>query len=95
MKVCLGLVTGSDVAPFSCSRRFEIVVTSSIKAEISLALLLVIIIKDNISWSIESIKRESGFMQLSPDFINDEKPGALSKGTGCTEYTSRPRGKFK
>jgi hypothetical protein len=95
MKVCLGLMTGSGVAPFSCPRRFEMTVTSSIKAAISLALLLVKIIKDNISRSIESRKRESGFLQLSPDFINDENPGAHSRGTGLIENTSRPRKKFK
>ena len=82
MKVCLGLATGSDVAPLSCPSRFEIIVTSSIKAAMSLALLLVINIKDNISRSIESKKRESGFLQLNPDFINDENPGAPSRGTG-------------
>ena len=82
MKVCLGLVTGSDVAPLSFLRRLEIIVTSSIKAAMSLVLLLVLIIKDNISFSIESRKRESGFLQLSPDFMNEENPGALSRGTG-------------
>ena len=82
MKVCLGLVTGSDVVPFSCARRFEIIVTSSINALISLALLLVIIIKDKISFSIESMKYWSGFLQLNPDLMNDEKLGAPSRGTG-------------
>jgi hypothetical protein len=82
MKVCLGFATGSDVVPLSCPSRFEIIVTSSIKAAMSLALLLVLIIKDSISCSIEFRKRESGFLQLSPDFIKEEKPGALSRGTG-------------
>lgn len=82
MKVCPGLVTGSDVVPFSCARRFEIIVTSSINALISLALLLVIIIKDKISFSIESMKYWSGFLQLNPDLMNDEKLGAPSRGTG-------------